>query len=82
MTPRLATLRELRQTFGKGANARQGLTLEEFNALIGDAERFGLTLTFAGLLADGCLDDHSRLALSWAEGIVEVPTSCSCEQRG
>ena len=71
---RLSTLRQLRQTFGKeaDADARQGLAQDELQALIDNAERFGLMLTFAGLLLDGCLDDHSRLAQSWASRMVEV----------
>jgi len=68
---RSTTLRELQHAFG---TAREALQLGEFDALVGHAERTGLILTFAALLADRsrCLDEHSRMAHEWAHRAVEA----------
>ena len=73
MWDRATVLRELTHAFGPGT-ARQGLNAGEFQALIANAERGGLILTLAALLADRsrCLDDHSRLAYEWARSCVEA----------
>ena len=68
---RSTTLRELQHAFG---TAREALQSGEFDALVGHAERTGLILTFAALLADRsrCLDEHSRMAHEWAHRAVEA----------
>jgi hypothetical protein len=70
---RAATLRKLQDVFGT-RDQRLELDHLDFEALITNAERSGLILTFAALVGDRsrCLDDHSRLAHEWARRAVDA----------
>ena len=72
MRDRAATLRDLQAAFEPGAAGAGALAGSEFAQLLADAERTGVLLTFAALLADRsrCLDDHVRFALDWAQRTV------------